>query len=378
MTLTEQQFIALLNTGLWGHDIDTNLFQESTDWEVLYRISKEQTSLGIVYDAIEHLPVELRPDRQMIFKWYAQIRKIEQLNRDLSEMLVSVYNLYCAQGFHPVLLKGQGVASFYPNPLHRQCGDIDLLVGQHDYDAVNQFVKEHLSISKTLSSDKHFHFDYNNHTVENHRYAAMLLPSSRNKVFQQYTDAWYTDSDHLSTLCDTFRIGENKILMPPPAYNIIFSLVHIFNHFISGGLGIRQLCDLSILVDHYRDQVDWQQIQNKLQELKLIDVWRVFISFCVDYLGLSPRNLPLCDDHTRTASVAEYLFAYGNFGHFHTLQVTRPKGYWRNKLRSLHMHFIQFRDTYRILPEEAVRVLLQVLPNGISQIRRDKQQNHGT
>jgi hypothetical protein len=30
------------------------------------------------------------------------------------------------------------------------------------------------------------------------------------------------------------------------------------------------------------------------------------------------------------------------------------------------------------LPEEAVRVLLQVLPNGISQIRRDKQQNHGT
>jgi hypothetical protein len=74
MTLTEQQFIALLNTGLWGHDIDTNLFQEGTDWEVLYRISKEQTSLGIVYDAIEHLPVELRPDRQMIFKWYAQIR----------------------------------------------------------------------------------------------------------------------------------------------------------------------------------------------------------------------------------------------------------------------------------------------------------------
>lgn len=37
-------------------------------------------------------------------------------------------------GIEPVLLKGQGLSRYYPTPELRQCGDIDIYVGEENYE----------------------------------------------------------------------------------------------------------------------------------------------------------------------------------------------------------------------------------------------------
>ena len=92
----------------------------------LYQSAKVQALLGITFDGMQTLPQELRPKRELYLKWCNALLQIEENNHILNQEIAKVYTLYRANQIEPVLLKGQGVAQNYRNPLHRQCGDIDL------------------------------------------------------------------------------------------------------------------------------------------------------------------------------------------------------------------------------------------------------------
>ena len=56
----ERQFFTLLRSGLWNEVPDRTLFAPGgTDWETLYRLSHEQTVVGLVTDGINRLPQDL-------------------------------------------------------------------------------------------------------------------------------------------------------------------------------------------------------------------------------------------------------------------------------------------------------------------------------
>ena len=58
---TENQFFALLRSGLWNEVPERDCFVEGTDWEALYRLSFEQTVVPLVTDGINRLPKEFLP-----------------------------------------------------------------------------------------------------------------------------------------------------------------------------------------------------------------------------------------------------------------------------------------------------------------------------
>ena len=59
-------------------------------------------------------------------KGIQQLLRIEQLNRRLNGEAVQVSEFLQAEGYACTILKGQGIARYYPNPLHRMPGDIDV------------------------------------------------------------------------------------------------------------------------------------------------------------------------------------------------------------------------------------------------------------
>ena len=117
-----------MQSGLWGTPVDTTLFNIQTDWAQLYQSAKVQALLGITFDGMQTLPQELRPKRELYLKWCNALLQIEENNHILNQEIAKVYTLYRANQIEPVLLKGQGVAQNYRNPLHRQCGDIDFYI----------------------------------------------------------------------------------------------------------------------------------------------------------------------------------------------------------------------------------------------------------
>ena len=141
MTPIQKQFFALVQSGLWGTPVDTTLFNIQTDWAQLYQSAKVQALLGITFDGMQTLPQELRPKRELYLKWCNALLQIEENNHILNQEIAKVYTLYRANQIEPVLLKGQGVAQNYRNPLHRQCGDIDLYIGPKNYEKANKLLR---------------------------------------------------------------------------------------------------------------------------------------------------------------------------------------------------------------------------------------------
>ena len=58
MTRSQQQFLELLRSGLWGKPADASIFQGEIDWQSIVRIAKEQTVQVLVANGIETLPKE--------------------------------------------------------------------------------------------------------------------------------------------------------------------------------------------------------------------------------------------------------------------------------------------------------------------------------
>ena len=131
----------------------------------LYNLAKKQSSIGIVYEGLLTLPVELRPSRSIFLQWSNVVASIEESNEHLNKELKNVFTLYRQHGLTPVLLKGQGVAQNYRHPYRRQCGDIDVYLGK-EMQKANELLRPE-AVHEDEEMAKHTAFQWHNVEIEN-------------------------------------------------------------------------------------------------------------------------------------------------------------------------------------------------------------------
>ena len=51
--------------------------------------------------------------------------------------------------------------------------------------------------------------------------------------------------------------------------HLLFMLCHIFKHFLYGGFGIRQVCDIGLFSSKYLSQIDWVYIRNSCEKVNI-------------------------------------------------------------------------------------------------------------
>ena len=135
MDRTLQAHFALLQAGLWGRydDAAASVFPLSAEeWERVFILARQQTVTGIAFRGLDYLPEESAPPMVVAAKWMAHADRIEQSNRIKNGTVAKLYGHFASVGVEAVLQKGQGVAAMYPEPLLRECGDIDLYFPGHD------------------------------------------------------------------------------------------------------------------------------------------------------------------------------------------------------------------------------------------------------
>ena len=287
MTPIQKQFFALVQSGLWGTPVDTTLFNIQTDWAQLYQSAKVQALLGITFDGMQTLPQELRPKRELYLKWCNALLQIEENNHILNQEIAKVYTLYRANQIEPVLLKGQGVAQNYRNPLHRQCGDIDLYIGPKNYEKANKLLRTE-STGEHEENHKHTCIHWHGVDIENHRVLSRLSSPSSDKSFQQEIARW-----HGITACRNLEIEGYQVTLPPLSFDVAYVLTHSALHFLNEGIGLRQVCDWANILHTQKDNIDLKEIANLLQKWGLSKAAKVFGVVAVNYLGLPMEELPI-------------------------------------------------------------------------------------
>ena len=356
------QFFELLRSGLWEKPVNASLFDgNDSGWDAIYRLSQEQTVIALVFDGINTLPPQLRPPRALYMQWCAQVARIEEANELLDSVVAELFPVFREAGIPAVLLKGQGMAANYPNPNHRQCGDIDIYTGEENYRTANELMTKNGGILESEYTIKHAAFLYKGVSVEIHRTLGSLNYPGAKRTLAKFTSKW--PDRHT----DTILIAGNKTPVPSPTVNTIYIFTHAFHHFLNSGIGLRQVCDWAKLIDAHYKEIDPTEIQSLLKKMKLSKAIGAFAYIAVSYLGLAGEKVPfpIAGSSPNGEELLADILTTGNFGQFNTKIKKRPKGYWAGKWHTFSRVVTRIRKLRRHAPSEVYWYPLALIQGNI-------------
>ena len=364
---TDRQFFALLRSGLWNEVPERAPFDGGVDWESLYRLAFEQTVGPLVTDGLNRLPKELLPEKpDRLDPFLGDMMMTAQRNRVLDSFIPKVFN--ALRGIPVVLVKGQSLAQDYPDPERRQPGDIDLLLPPSSYAAAKEILlpkATHVSKEDVQTLHQGMHF----YSVEVELHGSISTLMSR-KLDRQLAALLKEQFDGRSL--PTVTIGGAEIPVPEANFNAVYIFVHFLQHYWSGGVGLRQFVDWTTFVSVHKRDIHPVILEQRLVELGLLNLWKVFTGFAQEYLGCPAEKLPLAarPKPRKNARIWRYVRRCGNFGKNQDRK-RKEESYLVRKIHSLWRLVIADRlRHFPVFPKESIRLFFGAFGYGLQRLAK--------
>lgn len=346
-----QCFFALLRAGIFDKPIDNTIFEGDVDWLSIIRIAEEQTVSALAFDGISHLPKKCHPDKNLLLNWLGKTLTIENGNRQLNKGIVDVLNHYNSAGLFPILLKGQGIAQYYPNPLHRNAGDIDLFF-PNGIDEPNNLASTWEGVRFHEATSHHVAFNWNDLVIENHNSFFSFYNSINQKHWEEVKQLVPIDND------DYLQIGNYSIPIPSPQMNALYIFLHLWHHCQQKGVGIRHVCDWLCLWKACEQKIDKQLFLRTVDMLPIKRPMTAVAWIGENYLGFEPEIIPL-DTNTQQARkdgllLLKDILRMGNFGRSTDMMKGFQRGHHLHNLRNYYLAFTRQMGLFWLCPSEII------------------------
>lgn len=344
-----QPFMELLRAGLWGRAPQTSLFPLEADvWKEIREMAQKQTVSGILYDGVLLLPEALHPPLDIFLAWVAEIDSIERQNQQMNRVIVECHATLSKQGISLMLLKGQGIAAFYRNPLHRVCGDIDWYCsGKNDVCKIKEMLIKS-AVCVTVQPGHSLFYCWKGVAIEHHVKLLDIHNPFLRKYIRNLEDGEKARSMHLN-------IGGERIQLPSPLLVILLVNIHILKHMLSFGIGLRQLCDSACLISALSKQIDNEELKSIYKKIGIYQWVHILHEVLVSELGLDEEKLPFpCNKKTDKATrMLQEVWSCGNFGFYDVRFGGHDKNTYRRKQVLLHW-IRRFRMHLFLAPQETL------------------------
>lgn len=206
-------------------------------------------------------------------------------------------------GIDYMLFKGYVVRNYYPVPELRSYGDIDVLIKPEDRKKCHELM---LKQGFEVKDDWEPVYSYYNslEVYEFHTEVMEVDVSEKADYRAFFNTAW----EHKK------KVGEYSY-EPTPEFHFLYLLTHIAKHIRGSGAGIRMYLDIAAFVKHFGDNIDWQYIDSKLDELKLKELANMALTISEKCFGVpSPIELHEIKEET-FENFLDYTMDGGLFGH---------------------------------------------------------------
>ena len=270
-------YTSLVRAALWGEQIVWPVEQTKR----LIQMNTMQGTGPLVYPSVleqEDLPPQARQQMKSICVYTMQTqihlyRIQEQAMRALEEA-----------GIQAVLMKGAGLAALYPAPDKRAWGDVDLFVGKDQYHAAAKAMRERfpnaLKFDEELDHYKHYNLIADGVSIEIHRVSVALSHPRDIRRYERMEAQGMLNSN------ERLLINGMDVRVPEPTFNALMVFLHSWEHMLTHGANVRQLCDLALLLHHYHARIDANRLKRYLRSLSMMDVWQLYMGMLVNDLGL--------------------------------------------------------------------------------------------
>lgn len=258
------------------------------DWQELVAVSKKQQVYSIIAAVLDP---SLLPDEQAkalsaytqneLLRLLAMKNELEELEKALQEKQIKF-----------MLLKGSVIRDFYPQQKMRQMSDIDILYDYSKRDALLKIMKSRgfRLTASCENSDDFFKEPF--YTFEWHRELFF-----EEKEFCPHFDLWKNAGADTENPYKYYVEGTE---------HFIYTICHMFKHYVTNGCGVRFLCDIYVLMN-YGEKIDMNRAISELENIGIKD-------FALDAVGLANAVFNGGEVTEKQQKMLDFLLSGGVYG----------------------------------------------------------------
>lgn len=314
-----------------------NRLPSDIEWKNLYEVACKQSLAGVLLDGVNRL-IESgscpKPPMNVLYEWIGLQQHTVAHNQLQNQRTKELCELFKEHGYRSCVLKGQGTALYYDHPEYRQCGDIDIWV-DGDRDEILRFAKSnsyHVGHIDIKHSDIDFFKDV---PVEVHFLPSWMYNPTTNKKLQRF---FKVQSERQFGNNDS-KVGFTHTTVE---FDLVFSIVHIYRHIFSEGIGLRQLMDYYFILQgsFVNQRKDAFAV---LRSLKMSSFVGGIMWILKECFGMKEEYL-LCSVNERHGKyLLSEIMTAGNFGQFddRMLRIDKNKKFKRG--------FVQLKRNLRFV-----------------------------
>ena len=279
MNRIESAFFNALQHAISERALDRELFSNLSveEWGKLYKLSRSQGVLALVFDALKELSADM--PHSLKLQWAFGAMQIEDKIEKQWQLADELCDEYSKHGIRTVVLKGFALSQYYPNPSHRECGDFDcFLMG--DFEQGDR-VAEQLGATVRFDDYKHSHINYKGLMIENHKFCTSVRGPKLNKEFEKFLQQLLLKDD-----CGIKPLNDSAMYIPSPTFNTLFLIKHTMVHFLYEGIKMRHLLDWACLIKGEGENIDWAVVNHWCKRLSLDNFVALMNATVNRYLGL--------------------------------------------------------------------------------------------
>ncbi len=319
----EKELFALLRLGLGNTTPEQEnlldfIMLPAAQWTRIGELAQEQGVLGVMLDGIDCLDAtgygatrELSKEQKL--EWIGNVLNgYEASNQHQMRVIDDLQKRWAEAGLRMMVMKGQAMGTYYPNPKHRATGDIDCFLFD-DYTKGNEVAK---SFADNVDEHwyKHSVISYKGESIENHQFFVHTRDGKRSKRLNGVLVDSLKSDDYL-------LLPGTEAMLPPPMFNALFLTYHALSHFLEEGLRLKQVLDWAMFLKRDADKVDWNEFYRLAEEFHLKRFADVATDIAINYLGvkLSDKQIVSSSSYTQkviesTLNDKEYVFSSGKSG----------------------------------------------------------------
>ncbi|MGI6243675.1 MAG: nucleotidyltransferase family protein [Prevotella sp.] len=349
-------FLSLIKSELWqkplpsGLEVDDKLFQQ------LMMISKMQTVEGLAVNSL--IANHIKLNKYNAAETFALRGHFASENDKVNKELQALCDLLSSHQIKFFVVKGQTLSVLYPHPECRMCGDIDFYVYPDSFDKALQIIEKEWGVKiekENEDSEQHVNFTHNEILFEMH-FCLMRFASRRN---QRVFDRMIAENRLVNRL-----IGNVHVPVLEDELNLVYTFLHLYHHLIELGVGLRQFCDVAILMNHMKmNQAQKDKIAKLLRLLGFTRSFHVVEVLLHQQLGLDVKKMifPVStSDFKYETFIMNTIFKRGNFGKFGRKNAIRSG--WKYNFEALATKIKNYGMLFSLSPRENIAYFLNVLP----------------
>ncbi len=353
MTQREKILCRILSSHLWGKRLSEGLSLPHDAFVQLVELARKQTVLGVMGQSLmdQHVGLE-RVDAAQLF---LMVGDIGEHNKAVTAALCELCRLLHGAEVPFVIVKGQTIGLRYPHPESRTAGDVDFYVSAEHFDKAKTLIEQVWRVEmKEEEGGQHYTFTKDDVLFEMHFNLLVFWDQG----IQRYWERLLSKAKP-----ELLKMRGVNVPTLPPTLNVLYTFMHLYHHLIELGVGLRQFCDVGILLHSCRGAIDPALLREWLVAMDFHHAFQAVEWVLVHEMGLPAEDcaLPIDETDGRSADdILDIVFTGGNFGKYSL----------ENGLRSGMRYYFEtgwkklgrYRRLYSLSPRETRATLFKEMP----------------